>query len=386
MAVLYWVFGCCCACSVAYYALASFAGLRFARRAAKCPPLPEELPAVALLKPLHGCDEELAANLRSFMELDYPRKEYIFGITTADDPAAAALHEMKRSYPDAQIAETVGDVASANRKVGKLLKILQRAPESEILVMSDADVRVDRDYLNRIVAELEADRSVGLATCLYKGIAPAGSLGARLEASYINTDFAPTAFVSHLLEPMRHAFASTVAIRQSVLKEVGGLEAVQNCFGDDFALARRVAAQGYRIFLSSSLVTMVVERTSLREFWQRQMRWAIVDRRIRPVSLARMLINGPFWALALCLASGLGWPWGLAAIVTAAARLAMAAVSMRFALRLPVRFADLLLTLPKDLVMQVIWFASLMGGTVAWRGRKLRLLPSGEMEEVATRR
>ncbi|HLI30562.1 MAG TPA: glycosyltransferase [Terriglobia bacterium] len=372
----------CALASIVYYALAIACAFLFERGPDSPPPLPLHPPRVALLKPLHGWDEDLLANLDSFMRLDYPDKEYIFGVTTDDDPALHALEEIKRRYPEAQIKQTVGDEPSSNRKVGKLLRILTCPTEAEILVMSDADVRVDRDYLRRLVTELDANKKTGLVTCVYRGVAPSGGIGALLEALFINTDFAPTAIVSYALEPMRHAFASTIAIRRTTLEEAGGLEAVRNSFGDDFALARRVADLGYEIRLSRSMVTMVTEQMTLRDFWDRQLRWARVDRNIRPISLARMLINGPFWALLLLPAFGFslaGVAWAAAVI---AARLTMGAHYLHKILRLPLRAADLVLLPGKDIIMQIVWIASLWGDTVEWRGRKLRLKPTGEMEEV----
>lgn len=376
------VFAVCCCCALAYYALATAAGLLFSRKSAKPARLPDPAPGVALIKPLHGWDEELAANLHSFMELDYPNREYVFGISADDDPARVAVDEMRQCFPAARITQTVGDEPATNRKVGKLMRMLRQPPASEILVMSDADVRVDRDYLKRLVAELTADERAGMVTCVYKGAAPAGGLGARLEASFINTDFTPTAILSNYLEPMRHAFASTVAIRQSTLAAVGGMESVKNSYGDDFALARRVCAAGYSIILSSSIVTMITEKMPFRDFWNHQMRWAMVDRKIRPISQARMLINGPFWALLLLLVSGGGWPWVALALGTLAARAGMTAITLRNVLRVPSNLADVPLALLKDILMQAVWIRSLGGDTVEWRGRKLRLSSSGEMEEV----
>ena len=371
-----------CACvSIVFYVMTAVASFFFIRRAARPHPLPSDPPSVALLKPLHGYDQDLAANLESFLDLDYPNKEYIFGVTSEYDPALPVLNHIERQYPGARIMRTTGDEPSVNRKVGKLLRILRQPPASEILVMSDADVRVEPDYLRRIVAEITASDKIGMVTCTYRGIASRGSLGARLEALYINTDFTPTAILSYYIEPMRHAFAATVAIRQRTLEQAGGLEAVKNSFGDDFALARRVAAAGFRIELSSSIVSMMTERMSLRDFWDHQMRWARVDRKIRPTSLARMAINGPFWALALMLASGFSFPAAVVGIAVLASRLSMAAWISRGVLRLPLRFADLVLTPVKDLIMQAVWLASLGGDTVEWRGRKLRLLSTGEMEE-----
>jgi ceramide glucosyltransferase len=372
-----------CACaSVVYYVMATAASVLFRRRAAKPHSLPDNPPSVALLKPLHGCDDHLLANLKSFLDLDYPGKEYIFGITSEDDPAVPVLEEIERCYPGATISRTTGDEPSVNRKVGKLLRMLCQPPASELLVMSDADVRVDPDYLRRIVAEISASDKIGMVTCTYRGIAPRGSLGARLEALFINTDFTPTAILSYYVEPMRHAFAATVAIRPRTLDQAGGLEAVKNSFGDDFALARRVAAAGFKIELSSSIVSMMTEKMTLRDFWDHQMRWARVDRKIRPSSLARIAIDGPFWALLFMLASGFSAPAVSTAIAVFAARLGMAAWMLRGLLRLPLRVADLALTPVKDLIMQAVWLASLVGDTVEWRGRKLRLLSTGEMEEV----
>jgi ceramide glucosyltransferase len=368
--------------SIVYYLMATAASVLFRRRAARPHTLPAVPPSVALLKPLHGSDEHLAANLESFLDLDYPNKEFIFGVTSDSDPAIRVLDQLERRYPTARMSRTTGDEPSVNRKVGKLLRMLRQRPKSEILVMSDADVRVDRDYLRRIVSEMTASENMGMVTCTYRGIAPQGSLGARLEALFINTDFAPTAILSYYVEPMRHAFAATVAVRQSTLEQAGGLDAVKNSFGDDFALARKVVAAGFKVDLSSSIVSMMTERMSLGDFWDHQMRWARVDRKIRPPSLARLGINGPFWALLLLVTSRFGAPSVGFAVAVLAARVGMTAWMLRAVLHLPLRLADLALTPIKDLVMQAVWLASLVGDTVEWRGRKLRLLGSGEMEEV----
>ncbi len=377
----------CCCCSLAYYVLVTIAGLLFARSARRLSPTISGRPSVAVLKPLLGWDEGLSENLASFVNQTYPAKELVFGINSPDDSARRAVESVRLSYPSAMITETVGDEPSSNRKVGKLLRMLRSTPPADVIVMTDADARADHDYLARVISELTQNDRVGIVTCASKAIAPAGGLGARLEASFINTDFTPATFLSYYLEPTRYALAATIAIRQDTLKEIGGLESVRNCYGDDFALAQRAVAKGYQIRLSSSIVTTTVGKMSLRDFWTRQTRWAIVDRRIRPVSQMRLLINGPFWAsLLLLLAPFVPSAYALLALTTIAARLAMAAIFYKQVFRLPARAADraadLVLTLVKDLILQGVWIRSLFGNTVEWRGRKLYLLPNGEMQEV----
>lgn len=373
----------CCCCSLAYYVLVTVAGLLFARSARRSSPVISGRPSVAILKPLLGWDEALTQNLASFVNQTYPAKDLVFGIHSTEDSAHQAVETVRLSYPAATITETVGDEPSSNRKVGKLLRMLRSTPSADILVMTDADARVDQDYLARVISELTHGNRVGMVTCASKAIAPAGSLGARLEACFINTDFTPATLLSYYLESTRYALAATIAIRQETLEEIGGLESVRNCYGDDFALAQRAIAKGYQIRLSSSIVTTTVGKTSLREFWTRQTRWATVDRRIRPVSQMRMLINGTFWAsLLLLLAPFTAGAYVLVALTTIAARLVMATVFSKQVFRLPARAADILLALVKDLIMQGVWIRSLMGNTVEWRGRKLYLLPNGEMQEM----
>lgn len=380
----------CCCCSVAYYVLVTIAGLHFARSTSRSSPAISGQPSVAILKPLFGWDEALTENLTSFVNQSYPAKDLVFGVNTTDDSARRAVETVQRNYPSARITETVGDESSSNRKVGKLLRMLRNTPPADILVMNDADSRVAPDYLARVISELTQNDRVGMVTCASKAIAPAGSLGARLEASFINTDFTPVAFLSYYLEPTRYALAATIAVRQDTLKEIGGLESVRNCYGDDFAIAQRALAKGYEIRLSSSIVTTTVGEMSLRDFWTRQTRWATVDRRIRPVSQMRLLINGPFWAsLLLLIAPFVPGAYVLVALTTLAARLAMATIFSKQVFRLPARgadrVADILLTLVKDLILQGVWIRSLFGNTVEWRGRKLYLLPNGEMQEMDNR-
>ena len=227
----------CCCCSLAYYVLVTVAGLLFVRSARRFSPTVSGRPTVAILKPLLGWDEGLTENLASFVNQSYPAKDLVFGINSTDDLARRAVETVRLNYPSAKITETVGDEPSSNRKVGKLLRMLRNTPPVDILVMTDADARVDHDYLARVISELTQNNGVGMVTCASKAIAPAGSLGARLEASFINTDFTPVAFLSYYLEPTRYALAATIAVRQDTLKEIGGLESVRNRYGDDFALA-----------------------------------------------------------------------------------------------------------------------------------------------------
>lgn len=360
------------------------AAWRFKRRATAGPrPLPKIVPRVALLKPLHGISDSLVDDLLSFMEIDYPRKEYLFGVSSYEDPAAQIPLALKPRYQFEQISLTVGgDPSAANRKVGKLIRMVPRASRPDVFVLSDADIAVQRDYLRRVVGDLYADDKIGLVTCAYRARPPRPDLGARLEALYINTDFMPMAILADSFEPLHYAFGATIAIKSKVLEEIGGFEAIKDLLADDFHLGNRAVQRGYKIGLSNALVTIVPSERTFSDFWHHQLRWARTYRTVRPVSLGTILTHGPFWALMLLLVSGFSASSIAIAAAAVTARLAMGAMMISGVGKLPLSIPDLGLLLFKDFCITGIWFSSLVGKTVRWGDRQFKITPGGGLEEI----
>lgn len=372
--------------SLFYYVAATLAAIRFAERAsAPPPPLPKIPPRVAMLKPLHGTSSSLAANVVSFLEVAYSRLDYFFGVADYEDAAAEVPVALRQRYQFANITLVVGEEPEcSNRKIAKLVKMAERAPKADIFVLSDADVSVDRDYLRRVVGELIADEKTGIVTCAYRG-RPIGTLASRFEALYINTDFVPQILLAEMIEPMHYALGATIAIKRTALEAIGGFSSVKNLLADDFYLGRLVTARGYQIKLSSAVVTLACEDHRFSDFWHHQLRWARTYRTVRPVSIATILMHGPFWALVLLAAARGKAPAIAAFVLVIAARLAMSAMIVGRVLKIPELLTDLWMVPIKDLVMTGVWFASLLSNKVVWAGRKFQLMRGGAMREVKSR-
>jgi ceramide glucosyltransferase len=374
---------CCVAFSLLYYGGATIAAIRFALRCASPPPpLPKIAPRVAMLKPLHGMDENLAGNIESYLELDYPKTEYYFGVSDYEDPAAQAPVAFKARYQFAPITLIVGEEpACENRKVAKLIKMADRAERAEIFVLSDADINVDRNHLRRVVGELEADPKIGAVTCLYRA-RPNGAFASRLEAMFVNTDFAPMVMVSAAIEPIRYGLGATIAIKRAALDAIGGFRALKSLLADDYFLGKMVADSGYEVRLSTSIVTITANYRSFADFWTHQIRWARTYRTTRPISLAMIFLHGPFWGVMFLLASRFSPPAMAGFAVVIIARIAMGWFMIEKVLKLPELRRDAWLTPLKDLVMTGIWFGSLVSNKVVWGGRQLKILPDGTTREV----
>jgi ceramide glucosyltransferase len=236
----------CVVVSIAHYIVSTIIGLRFAKHASSPPPpLPKIAPRVAVLKPLHGTNAELSGNLVNFLEVDYPKIEYLFGVSSYDDEAAPVVAGLKAQYPFRPTTLVLGEkTGCANQKVGKLIGMVERAPRVDVFLLSDADVSVERDHVKRVAAELYADDQVGLVTCLYRA-KPHGELASRLDALFVNTDFVPLIMISKTIEPLRYSMGAAIAIKRKVLEAIGGFQPLRDVLADDYYLGKLVTDCGY---------------------------------------------------------------------------------------------------------------------------------------------
>src|SRR5450759_3209400 len=351
--------------------LVTFLGDR--RKKLKQAPLPEsQLPPVSILKPLKGVDPEIWESFCSHCEQAYPQFQLIFGVSDPGDPAIEVVRELQAKYPNLPMELIACDrVLGANIKVSNLAQMLPAA-RHELLLVNDSDIRVPPDYLRKAIAPL-ADASVGLVTCLYRGVA-GPTLGSRLEALGIGTDFVPGVLSARFLEQGLHfGLGSTLAFRRRDLEAIGGFEALLDYLADDYELGRSIAATGKRVELSAATVTTFLPAYTLRQFFRHQLRWSRTIRDARRWGYTGLLFTfGLPWALVTLLAAhGAAWAW-LLFTLTFAMRLAVGFVAAvvvlhaRQVFRNEV-FRNILLLPLRDLIAPLVWAASFMGNRIHWR-------------------
>lgn len=363
--------------SLFFYALSALGLISFLRQKRN---LPAQLPPVSILKPLKGVDPEIWESFCSHCEQDYPAFEMIFGVSDRDDPAIELVRKLKSQYPNQRIELIVCQkILGTNIKVSNLVQMLPAASH-EILLVNDSDIRVPRDYLRRVVPLLagEGARStqapVGVVTCLYRGVA-ADTLGSRLEALGIATDFVPGVLSARVLEGgLRFALGSTMVFRKADLAAIGGFEVLLDYLADDYELGRRIAAQGNRVELSDVTVDTFLPAYSFRQFVNHQMRWWRTIRDARCGGYIGLLFTfGLPWAIATVLAArGAAWAWTLFA-VSVAARLTVGLGTAIGALKDRQPLTNILLLPIRDLIAPVLWAAGLVGNRIHWRGEVFAL-------------
>lgn len=336
-------------------------------------PRVNELPPVSILKPLKGEDPEIFESFRSHCLQDYPQYEIIFGVSDANDPAVHAVERVRREFPQRAIQlQVCSEILGANTKVSNLAQ-MARAARYEHLIVSDSDIRVEPDYLRKVVAPL-MDPKVGMVTCPYRGIA-SQTLGSRLESLGISTDFCAGVLVARLIEGrVRFALGSTMVFRRRDLAAIGGFESFVNYLADDYELGKRITALGLEVQLSEVIVETFLPPYNLRQFFQHQLRWARGVRDSRRAGYVGLFFTfGWQWAMLAIIASrGATWAWELTAV----------AIFLRFVVawivgvgvlkdRQVPRFLPL--TLLRDVTGVLVWLASFASNTVSWRGDHFHL-------------
>jgi len=281
-----------------------------------------------------------------------------------DDPAVAVLRE----FPQVRVIEC--RTVTPNQKVGVLMDLARQARYSTLIV-NDADIRVEPDYLARVTGPL-TDPGVGLVTCLYR---PEGSTFAgRFEGLGVSTDFAPSALVARLVGVEEFAMGSTLAFRRADLERIGGFEAIADYLADDFQLGAKLHGLGLKCVLSDVIVATHLGG-AWREVWSHQVRWA---RTIRVSKFSGYLGLPATFATVWAVAAACRGEWSVALAVLAA-RMLMALESGWMVMRSRDVLRLWFLIPLRDLFGAAVWAAGLFGNSVVWRGQTLHLSSQGRI-------
>ena len=339
-------------------------------------PAPGSKPLISVLKPLCGHDDGLEDNLRSFMVQDYPEYEVLFGVHRPDDLAVAVAEKIIAEFSGRISARLIvtGESPIPNAKAFSLNRLVREA-RYDLLVMSDSDVRVTPNLLSHLAQELQDDR-VGLISCPYRAV-PGKSLWSRLEAIGMNTELLGGVMVARMIEGMRFALGCTVAVRRSVLEDMGGFSYLQEFLAEDFVIGQRAAELGHGVLFSSYVIEHRIGSQSMMHNLGHRMRWARSTRRSRPLGYWGQIFTYPLpLALLLCAAYPAAWP---VLFLTLFLRGGAALATARSIVHDPVTQKQWWLLPVQDVIGFFIWISGFVGDKIVWRDRKCTVLRDGRL-------
>jgi ceramide glucosyltransferase len=347
----------------------------FARASAE----PTSFPPVTIVKPLHGEEWALLDNLSSFCKQDYPGPvQFLFGVHDSEDPALKTVDELRRLFPEADIA-VVADARlyGPNRKISNVVNMLPQA-RHDMLVFADSDVSVGPNYLRHVIGELQKP-GVGLVTCVYRG-QPDPGFWPRLSVKATNYQFLPSVVTGLALGLARPCFGQTIAMRRETFDKIGGFAQFVHHLAEDHAIGEAVRKIGEQVVIPPFTVSHACVENSAAKLVAHELRWSRTIRAIDPIGhLGSALIHPfAFAMIAVLLSGGAGWSWAVA----------LAALLARFALKwqtdrtLQQPHADLWLQPLWDILSFMIFVTSYFSTRVVWRGFRFKVDGNGLLSPV----
>ncbi len=385
---IFWISAVGVVTSSIYSVLVLVAAVRFGLRRRREEREPASfLPPLSVLKPLHGTEEGMERNLETFFEQDYPNFELLFCARQASDPGLQLARKVGARYPNVRADYlTCGEPVPKfhNAKVFSLAK-LDSVAQYDDYITSDADVRVEPQYLRKTVQNLR-DPKVALASCVYLGTAHEGAgLTSQLDAVGKSVEMTSGVLVADMLEGTKFALGATMAVRRQSFVDVGGFGELGQFYADDFVLGNRLDAQGKGVLLATHVIRLMVQDSPFALSFRNQLRWMQSTRRSRPWG---HLGSGLTFAMPFGF---LGLLWGLATgnvaigfgflLIALANRLVQAGAILtvlgdanwlRGTLLYPIR----------DLLGSVLWAASYSGENFYYRGKVYKLKQGGMVESA----
>lgn len=365
--------------AIVYYGIALVAGLAWFvdRRKQRALGL-NFTPPATILKPVRGADAEAYENFASFCRQDYPEYQIVFGVREESDPAVPIIRRLIADFPDRDIELVISaNEIGYNAKVSNLQNVFAKSKHDTLLIV-DSDIRVEPDYLRRVIAPMQQPR-VGMVTCLYRG-AGARTFAALLENVGISSTFGPEVCSSRLLEGIAFALGSTIVMKRDLLENIGGFQAVADYLADDFLLGNSTAKAGYEVVLSDCVVDHISGPDTLATMLKHQLRWGRSTRISRPWGYRGLILTyGTATSLLALLAwSASSFAWWLFAVTMFVRFLPVFVVGV-FGLKDRILARYFWLVPVRDLITFGIWMASFIGDEIQWRGVNFRVLPGGKL-------
>jgi cellulose synthase/poly-beta-1,6-N-acetylglucosamine synthase-like glycosyltransferase len=119
-------------------------------------PLPKEWPFVSIFLPAYNEGDQIEGALEAFSTMDYPR----FEVIVVDDGSKDDTFEKAKRFEGSYVWGAIRVVRKPNGGKWSALNLAYQMSSGAIILTADADGRIDRDALKRMVARLLANPKV----------------------------------------------------------------------------------------------------------------------------------------------------------------------------------------------------------------------------------
>jgi ceramide glucosyltransferase len=336
------------------------------------------MPAVTILKPLKGWDDQLEENLKSFFELDWPKYELLFGVNHKDDPAIPIVKQLQRRYPHIDSRLIIDDSCiGLNPKINNLHN-LYRKTKYEYILISDSNIRVQSNYLHEMMKHM-LQPNVGLVTTTLRGT-NARSIGSILENLHLNTFVVGNTFTVNDLFRIPITIGKSMLIRKTIVERLNGFSKFADYLAEDHLLGVYIQKAGMKIYHSTHIIDNVNQNWSMKRFINRHMRWAKMRKNLNLLHYAVEILANPI-LIALPYMIMRGDSLGIIHFTFITLTKILLDRTIAIMIHSDLKWYHYLLIPFKDIIIGIIWLFPFVDNKINWRGsvfrikRGTRLLP-----------
>jgi ceramide glucosyltransferase len=323
---------------------------------------------VSVVIPIKNMDPDLKTAFVSVFSQSYPRFEVLI---TAAEEASLAIDVGQRiasQFPHIESRFLLGNKhAMLNPKISNVAPAIIAAKHGLILI-KDASVRLAQDQLEDLVRNLTTD--TGMVCAVPIGTRPE-TFCAEIECAMMNAHQAPLLMAGSILH-LDIGFGKVMLFDRRNFDRVDGIAAMAPKVGDDHALAKALSRIGLPTVLSGRVIEQTLGHRTLREVWDRQLRWMVIRRNEEALAFfAEPFFCAGFATLAAAAAAPtLGTAWWVAATATLAFWLTSetVVVAMR---RWGWSRRFLLAGVCRELLIIGLWMSAWLTRKVQWAGISL---------------
>jgi ceramide glucosyltransferase len=359
----------CAAATLLHIGTAVLAWWRVRPRDSAALPDVRDVP-VSIVRPVCGIDPCDPLTLRSGFLLDHNNYELIFCCADANDPVAALIRKLIAEHPHVPARLLIGENTSTpNPKLNNLFKGWAAA-RNEWIVLADSNVLMPPDYLRRMLCGWRADTGVLCGPpigCMVRGF------WSELECAFLNTYQARWQYTA---DSVGFGFAQGKSMlwRRSVLEKAGGIRALAKEIAEDAAATKVVREQGLRVRLVDRPFGQALGPRTLKQVWQRQLRWARLRRVTFPLMFTPEILTGCVPALVAGAYAAYSFDLPEEGIVLAIAAVWLATEAlMARAAGWHTSWTSPLAWLARDAMLPVLWVAAWVGNSFVWRGNAMNV-------------
>ena len=212
-------------------------------------------PTVSVVVASYNGARTLRACLESLLALKYPSLELIL----VDDGSTDSTPGLAREFPGVRYLQHPRNLGlSVARNTGIT------AARGEIVAFTDADCRVDEDWLRYLVADLTGSRFAGMGG---PNLLPPDDSSVAAAVLVSPGGPAPVMLTDRIAE---HIPGCNMAFWKWALVEIGGFDPVFRRAGDDVDVCWRLQQRGYQLGYSPSGFVWHYRRSTLRDYLKQQ--------------------------------------------------------------------------------------------------------------------